>query len=335
MQNPDIVIAGAGSIGCFVGGHLAAAGCSVTLLARPRVIAEIENNGLTVTDLTGGSEHVPANRLKLTDNPDCLASADLVLVTVKSGATAEFARLIKANTPVHSPVVSLQNGLSGIDTLSSSLSDRDVRAGMVGFNVVPDGQGTYHRATSGDILIGDGPVKLGDILSTPGLPISETPEITAIQWGKLLLNLNNAPNALSGLPIYQMMMDRDWRRIMADQMAEALRALTAANIPVKSTTPLPASFLPHILRLPTPLFRRIAAKMLKVDRSARSSMSYDLIAGRRTEIDAFQSAVVDLADRHSIATPVCARLRALIRKAEDAAEGLPNLSPKDVRSSDA
>ena len=41
-----IGIAGAGSIGCFVGGMLAAGGRCVALLARPRVIAEIESNGL-------------------------------------------------------------------------------------------------------------------------------------------------------------------------------------------------------------------------------------------------------------------------------------------------
>ena len=37
-----IGVAGAGSIGCFVGGMLAAGGRRVALLARPRVIAEIE-----------------------------------------------------------------------------------------------------------------------------------------------------------------------------------------------------------------------------------------------------------------------------------------------------
>ena len=37
-----IAVAGAGSIGCFVGGMLAAAGHRVALLARPRVIGEIE-----------------------------------------------------------------------------------------------------------------------------------------------------------------------------------------------------------------------------------------------------------------------------------------------------
>jgi 2-dehydropantoate 2-reductase len=331
LKNPNIVIAGAGSIGCFVGGHLTVAGRSVTLLARPRVIDVINNNGLTVSDLTGASEQVPTDRLTLTDNPDCLASADLILVAVKTGATAEMAALIAKCAPPHAPVISLQNGLSGIETLSTTLAARDVRAGMVGFNVVPNGQGGYHRATSGEIVIGDGPIDLAEMLTTPGLPITETNEITAIQWGKLLLNLNNAPNALSGLPLAQMMLDRGWRRIMADQMTEALRVLRAANIAVKSATPLRPSIVPHIMRLPTPLFRRIAAKMLAFDASARSSMSYDLMAGRRTEIDAFQGAVIELGDRHAIATPVSARLRELIHHAENAGQGLPNLTPQDVR----
>ena len=44
-----IAIAGAGSIGCFVGGMLAAGGRRVALLARPLVIGEIEASGLRPT----------------------------------------------------------------------------------------------------------------------------------------------------------------------------------------------------------------------------------------------------------------------------------------------
>ena len=51
-----IVIVGAGSIGCFTGGLLAASGRSVTLLARPRIIDEITQNGLTVIDFSDMKE---------------------------------------------------------------------------------------------------------------------------------------------------------------------------------------------------------------------------------------------------------------------------------------
>ena len=42
MPDNAIGVAGAGSIGCFVGGMCAAGGRHVALLARPRVIQEIE-----------------------------------------------------------------------------------------------------------------------------------------------------------------------------------------------------------------------------------------------------------------------------------------------------
>ena len=48
-----IVVAGAGSIGCYVGGMLALAGRRVSLLARQRVIAEIEHEGIRLTDFEG------------------------------------------------------------------------------------------------------------------------------------------------------------------------------------------------------------------------------------------------------------------------------------------
>ena len=53
ISDRPIGVAGAGSIGCFVGGMLAAAGRHVALLARPRVIGEIEANGLRLTSFEG------------------------------------------------------------------------------------------------------------------------------------------------------------------------------------------------------------------------------------------------------------------------------------------
>ena len=49
VAGQTIGIAGAGSIGCFVGGMLAAGGRRVALLGRARVIAEIEAGGLRPT----------------------------------------------------------------------------------------------------------------------------------------------------------------------------------------------------------------------------------------------------------------------------------------------
>lgn len=326
-----IVIAGAGSIGCFCGGLLAAGGHDVTLWGRARVLDQVRAHGLTVTDYSGLERHVAADALTLAEDPACLASAEVVIVTVKTSATAAIAADIAAGAPSRAPILSWQNGVENARILGAALPGRDLRAGMVPFNVVPAGEGVWHRASSGGIVIAAGPGELGRRLSVPGLPVTESPRIEAVQWGKLLVNLNNALNALSGLTLVEQLADRDWRRLMADQMAEALGVLRAAGIAVASTTPLPAWTSPLILRLPTPLFRRIAAQMLTVDPTARTSMAYDLLAGALTEIDSLQGEILRLARAHDRPAPLAARVADLIREAEMSGPGLPDLSPQDIR----
>lgn len=326
-----IVIAGAGAIGCFVGGLLAAGGHPITLLGRPRMLDPIRATGLRLTDFAGLEVHVAAKALELSETPACMEDATLVLVTVKGGATADLAAQIAAHAPPQAPVISLQNGLGNAETLRGLLPGRDIRAGMVPFNVVPSGPGHWHRATSGDIVIGAGPGDLAATLTVPGLKVTEDAQITAIQWGKLLLNLNNALNALSGLALRDQLMRRGWRRLMADQMAEALRVLKAAGIAVKSTAPVPAWMLPHILRLPTPLFTRIAAQMLTIDPSARTSMAYDVRAGRGTEIDQLQGLIVELAAKRGISAPICTKIAEEVRRLTETGTTDPHVRPRELR----
>ena len=150
---PHIVIAGAGAIGCFVGGLLAASGRRVTLLARPRVIDAIRTEGLRITDFDGLDVTVSADDLTLSDDPACLAAADIVLVTVKSGATAPIAAEIARHAPADAPVVSLQNGVENQTTLRAALAGRDVRAGMVPFNVAQLADNHLHRGSGGVLTL--------------------------------------------------------------------------------------------------------------------------------------------------------------------------------------
>jgi 2-dehydropantoate 2-reductase len=139
------------------------------------------------------------------------------------------------------------------------------------------------------------------------------PDLAPLQWGKLLLNLNNAVNALSGLPLREQLIQRDYRVCMAALMDEALAALRAAGIAPARLTPLPPRWLPGVLRLPTPLFRVLAARMLRVDAKARSSMADDLAAGRATEVDALNGEVLRLARKHGLAADANERICTLVR----------------------
>lgn len=331
-SSKSICVAGAGSIGCFVGGMLRSGGHAVSLLARPRVIDEINRNGLKVTSFEGIERRLSSAEIKLSGDPAIFADADIILVTVKSDDTAEIAELIAQHARKDAVIVSLQNGTGNVSVLREAMPDHDVLAGMVPFNVLSMGEGHFHRATSGDILLEKDDADTAKLLSTPEFVFRGVDDIEGVQWGKLLVNLNNALNALSGLPLRDQLAQRSWRVLFADQMREALAVIKAEGIAPVSTTPLPASFTPFILKLPDALFTKIAASMVKIDPKARSSMWEDLQRGRRTEIDHLQGLIVALAQRHGLKAPLSARIVALIREAEQAAKGSPGLTPEQVRS---
>jgi 2-dehydropantoate 2-reductase len=333
-MTPDrpIGIAGAGSIGCFVGGMLAAAGRRVALLARPRVIQEIEGSGLWLTGFDGVERKVAPNQLTLSENPSIFIDAGVVLVTVKSADTAEIADLIAQHAPADAVIVSLQNGVGNMAVLRERLPGRRVLAGMVPFNVIALGQGRFHRATSGDIILEQDAAGTADQLSVPGLKMRPSGNIDGVQWGKLLVNLNNALNALSGLPLRQQLGQRAWRRLFADQLEEGLAATRAAGIKPVSSTPIPADWTPHLLRLPDVVFGILLGRTMKIDPEARSSMWEDLQRGRRTEIDYLQGVITGIADRHGLRIPLSRRIVALIKDAEAAGKGSPKLTPEQIRA---
>jgi 2-dehydropantoate 2-reductase len=326
-KTPKIVVAGAGSVGCYLGGALALAGRDVTLLLRPRLADELGQAGLTVSDYTGRNRNLPPQRIALATDPASMASADFILVTVKSAATAEIAAQINQHARADACIVSFQNGIGNADVLRAACGGRTVVPGMVGFNVVHLGGGKFHQATESALYVSTQIPPLVPLLDVEGLECRAQADMRAVLWGKLLLNLNNALNALSGLPLYDQLMDRRWRCLLADMMNEALTALAREGITPARMTPIPPRLLPYMLRLPTPIYRRVAAATLKIDRSARSSMAQDLELGRLTEVDYLQGAVIELAAKHGISAPLCARIVAGIRQTEAAKAGLPNWSP--------
>ena len=326
-----IAIAGAGSIGCFVGGMLVAGGRDVALLARPRVIGEITANGLRPTSFEGFDQIIAANRFALSEDPSIIGDAAVVLVAVKSADTAAMADVIARHAPPDVVIVSLQNGIGNTPVLRNRLPGRRVLGGMVPFNVIALGGGRFHRATSGDIVIEKDAALPAEKLSVPGLKIRTTDNIDGVQWGKLLLNLNNALNALADLPLRQQLAQRSWRRLFADQVAEGLAAIRAEGIKPVSPTPVPPRWMPPLLRLPDAIFEARLGRTMKIDPEARSSMWEDLQRGRRTEIDYLQGVITEIAERRGLDAPLSRRIVELIRRAEADGKGSPGLTPEQIR----
>ncbi|MBN9272469.1 MAG: 2-dehydropantoate 2-reductase, partial [Mesorhizobium sp.] len=283
-------------------------------------------------DLDGRDRLADADAIAASTDPAVLTGADIVLVTVKSGATEDMARLIAKHARADATVVSLQNGIDNAARLKALVAGRPVLAGMVPFNVVQPADGEQplhvHRASEGTVLVQVDMPGLAELLSVEGCAVAAHPGIQGVLWGKLLFNLNNALVALSDLPLAQELAERRWRLVLARQIREALAAMKAGGIrPVAAAGSAPPALLPFILSLPDWLFGRLARRLLAIDPHARSSMWDDFQHRRPTEIEALQGAVLDLAKRTGTAAPAIERTVALVRAAERAGAGPPKLGP--------
>jgi 2-dehydropantoate 2-reductase len=330
-----IGVMGTGAIGGYVGGKLAALGSDVLFIGRERLKREIDEHGLTVIDLDGRADRIPPDRVAFAMDVQRLSACDVVLCCVKSGATAETARQLREVLGSGALVVSLQNGVRNPEELRAHLEQK-VLAGIVNFNVLSKGSGTFRRATSGPLIIeraeDESAASLETALRAAGFEVERPADIRAIQWSKLVINLNNSVSALSDRPTKDIVLSSGYRRVLSALMAEALAVLRAAGIRPARMGLFPIPVIVRVLRLPTPLVRALARAQLKIDPEARSSMWEDLTTGRATEVDWINGEVVRLADSVGVPAPLNRRIVAMVHEAEKAGRGSPKLSADALRA---
>lgn len=317
-----VCIYGAGSIGSYVGGRLQAAGVRVSFVGRARVAEQVKQHGLHLSDWQGADIHLAPDELDFYTDDAIAGQADLVIVCVKSAATAEVGQALAGKLPPQTVVMSLQNGIGNASVLRQYLPDNAVLSGVISFNVVQQGNGRFHAGTEGELMSEVHPMlePLLPLFQEAALPLELRDDMLQVQWAKLLMNLNNAVNALSGIPLHQQLSQRNYRRCLALLIREALGILKRAAIRPARLMPVSMGLLPTVLCVPDWLFQRLAKRMLAIDPMARSSMWEDLEAGRRTEVDWINGEVVKLAASVGVTAPANARIVELMRAAEAGGE---------------
>ena len=328
---PRYGVMGAGLIGCYLGGLLAASGRAVTLVGRGHVQGGIAANGLQLTHYEDPPKR-PEGFVFATDAA-ALAACDVVLVCVKSQATEAVAREMGEHLRSDTLVVSFQNAIGNADVLEALLPGCEVLPGMVPFNVTSPEPGRFHKGTQGALYVrAVSDHRLLDMkaaLEAAGQEVELRDPLTGLLWGKLLMNLSNPLNALSGGPLRAGLMERGLRRVMARCMREGLAALGAAGIAPESSTKLPPRALPLLLSLPTPLFSVLMDGLLKIDPTARSSMLEDLERGRSSENAFLQGEVIRLGRRMGVDVETNRRVSEAV-EAAFAAGRSPDMSGRDM-----
>ncbi|KAJ3063826.1 hypothetical protein HDU98_000391 [Podochytrium sp. JEL0797] len=352
MNKPSplaLCVYGAGLVGCYVGSLVAAHGHKVALVTRARFGAALSTRGCISATKHFPSKatfEVPKEQLFLPQS--LLAMKELgqapkvLLVTMKRGAVeGAINELREASFSEDSKerdgdawfwkdtlVVMMQNGISPskivLDSLGSSLNVID---GMFPFNVTHGEHNDpthFEQGSSGLLYVSDTPQgrDFAQLLTDSGIECHTSADMQAIQYGKLMLNLNNAICALSATTLKKELAQFEYRNILAMNMKECLSVLAAAEIQPLSFTSLPISYVATVMGAPDFVFNCISGFVVKVSESATSSMYEDLKGRRLTEIDYLQGHVSMLGRRVGVATPISDRIVELIRGLEERGEGL-------------
>ncbi|HXS48974.1 MAG TPA: 2-dehydropantoate 2-reductase [Sphingomicrobium sp.] len=328
---PKIAILGAGSVGCFVGGAWQAAGLPITFIGRQKIARDVDEHGLTLSDYSGWRVELAPGDVDYRCGPEALDEAEIIALTVKSGDTARAAAEIAKHAKPGALVISLQNGVSNVDILEQGLGGRfEVARGMVPYNVAYLGKGRFHKGVAGELYADrrEGTRSIAEAAAGGPAALKLSDDMLGLAWGKLLINLNNAVNALSGKTLKDELRHRDYRRVFAAAMREGLELLKRAQIEPATVGPISPQVLPRIVDSPDWLFNSVFLKRWKIDAKARSSMADDLAAGRRTEVDYLNGELVTLAERLQRDAPVNRAIVELVHKAE---AGAPPLAPTALR----
>ena len=287
-------VLGAGGLGGFVGGALARAGRSVTLIVRPEALEHYPRR-LTVNSRVLGDFEVPVHL-----SAELTGPVDVLWVTVKATQLDAALAAVPPDRVGDALVVPLLNGVEHMTRLRSRYDRDDVVAGTIRVE--------SERVTPGEIrqlspfaavrLAAVGPSAarvhgLAAELRHAGLSCEVVEDEPSLLWGKLAFL---APLALTttarSAPLGEVRRDPQWRERLEACLTEACTAARVDGAHVD---------------------RRAVLELLEgAPDIMRSSMQKDVEAGRQPELDAIGGPIVRLGRAHGYDVSVTAALMEII-----------------------
>ncbi len=302
-----IAVIGPGALGCLLAAFFQEAGEEVWLVDyRPERVETLRQQGIELTTLEG--------RRQVVKIPIALAgevgAADLTLMTVKAHQTAAAASGLPHFMGQGGLALTLQNGLGNLEAMAQVAGPERLLVGVIfaGATRPRDGQviyaglgATYVGAPPGS-QVGEGEIaQVVDLFHRAGLQCQARPDIEAMVWEKLLVNVGINPlTALLRVPNGALLKIPQAWDMAAAAAREAAEVARASGLAVTAD--------------PDALLRQVCIATA----ANSSSMLQDVLAGRPTEITALNAQVVARGKAHGLATPVNACLTRLIQALEAA-----------------
>ena len=287
-----IAIVGTGGIGGYFGARLAAAGESVTFLARGAHLDAIRRDGLRIESALGNAHIRPA---EATDDPKDIGSVDVAIVAVKLYDDVAAAESCKALLGPATSVVSFQNGVTAADTLAAAVGRERVFGGTAQILAVIARPGVIaHTGAMARLQVGEFAggsstrVKaLADALRRAGVEVEESPDIAAAIWTKFsFLAPFSGMTALTRNSVGPIRADEAARALFRRAVEEVVAVARARGVNLDAAAP-----------------DKIMAFVDGLPAEMGSSMLHDLRAGKKLELPWLSGAVAKLGRESGIATP--------------------------------
>jgi 2-dehydropantoate 2-reductase len=275
-------IFGAGGAGGYFGGRLAQAGEDVTFIARGDQLRALREHDLRVGSVKGDFEVRP---VQAADNPADLGEVDVVIVGVKAWQVPEAAQAMRPSIGPRSYVLPLQNGVEASAQLAEVLGSDRVLGGLARiFSFVVEPGHIRHVGGPASVEFGEldnrpseRTGRLREVFARAEVTAEISPDIRVALWEKFMFI---APiGTLRDLP--------ETRGMLEQGMREVFNVARAKEIP-----------------LPDDAVARTMAFLDSQPPVGTASMQRDLVAGRPSELGAWNGAVVRLGRQAGVATPL-------------------------------
>ncbi len=322
MTSPHIAVVGAGAIGCRIAAHLAQAGVTCTLFdGWPEHVQAIQHQGLRLEQ--GGEVHtfpLPAHDLADAGTE----RFDVILLAVRSDATAQVLPLVASKLAADGCVVSCQNGINE-DAISEVVgADRTLGCSMV-FGARLSAPGCVEVLAGPDTLklgeldgrLSDRVEQLATLLSCCGT-VTVTDNLIGYRWMKLILNATGNPLLLlSGLDGRSLHARRDARELIIGITREILTTAAEAGVTVEPLLGLESDVW---LAQDADSEARLHHALVQHGESLgerRLSMVADFAARGRTEVDHLNGYAVRKAAAQGKLLPLNARVIEVVHALEE------------------
>ena len=286
------ILGGGGAMGGLFGGYLARAGNDVALVDVSKAAVDAINaNGLRIEEKDGTS---PVVELAATGDPAAVGPVDLILNFVKCYHTEAAIRSAMPMMGPRTTILSLQNGWGNAARIGAVAGEERVVVGLTYHSGTLLSPGNVRHPGSGMTYVGelsgertDRIARIASLLGDAGIETTLSGRILDEIWKKLALNCCTLPtSALLRFLSHELVAFDGTKDLMAAILREVVAVARAKDIALDYD-------------------ERWAAITGLLERAVggKASMLQDVEAGRQTEIEVINGAIVAAGREAGVATP--------------------------------